>query len=306
MTHRTRTRRRPTAAALALTGLLALGGLAACGEDDEPTAQDPVDATPSGTPEPTPDPTPSGTVTSTPVESVTVPVYFVGETPQGPKLYREFRRVEADNPLEEAAALMTAGDALDPDYRSLYPGGTFASVAVEEGRIVATLADAAWEERGGLSGIEAQLATQQLVLTVQGVQQERLPVVVEREGRPTSLFGHDTADGLRNAPSIDVLAFVNLTTPAEGDAVSGSFTATGVASSFEATVPWELVDLDGTVVKEGFATAEGWGDKLYPFETEVDLTGVEPGVYTFVARTDDPSDGEGFGPTEDTKGIVVE
>ena len=37
-----------------------------------------------------------------PTDMVTVPVYFVGDTPQGPRLYREFRKVEADNPLEEA------------------------------------------------------------------------------------------------------------------------------------------------------------------------------------------------------------
>ena len=45
-----------------------------------------------------------------------MPVYFVGDTPQGTRLYREFRKVEADNPFEEAVALMMAGDALDPDY----------------------------------------------------------------------------------------------------------------------------------------------------------------------------------------------
>ena len=50
-----------------------------------------------------------------------VPIYFVGDTPQGPRLFREFRQVEADNPLAEAVALMTAGDADDPDYRTLLP-----------------------------------------------------------------------------------------------------------------------------------------------------------------------------------------
>ena len=47
-------------------------------------------------------------------------------------------------------------------------------------------------------------------------------------------------------------------------------------------------------------------DKLYPWETEVDVSDLEPGTYTFVALTDDPSGGaEGGGPTEDSKTIVV-
>ena len=41
----------------------------------------------------------------------------------GPRLFREFRSVEADNPVEEALALIIAGDALDPDYSTLLPGG---------------------------------------------------------------------------------------------------------------------------------------------------------------------------------------
>jgi hypothetical protein len=59
-------------------------------------------------------------------------------------------------------------------------------------------------------------------------------------------------------------------------------------------------------VKEGLATALGWGDRLYEWETEVDLTGIEPGEYTFVAMTSDPSGGaEGAGPSADTRTIVV-
>ncbi len=59
------------------------------------------------------------------------------------------------------------------------------------------------------------------------------------------------------------------------------------------------------MVKKGYATAEGWMDKLYPFETEVDISGLAPGTYTFVALTDDESGGEGGGPTQDSKTITV-
>ena len=78
-----------------------------------------------------------------------------------------------------------------------------------------------------------------------------------------------------------------------------------MANSFEATVPWEVRDQDGTKVLDGFATAEGWADKLYPWQTQVDLSSLPPGTYSFVALTDDPSDGEGAGPTEDSKTITL-
>ena len=295
-----------------LTSLLAAGALAlalaGCGDDAEPVADDTgSDDSSEGTPsdEPT-EPTSPTESSEPPAETVTVPVYFVGDTPQGPRLFREFRKVEADNPLEEAAALMTAGDASDGDYGTAYPGGSFESVEYADGTLVATLGDNAWTKKvQGMTAKQVQLAVQQLVYTLQGVQQERAPVVVQLGGQPTTLFGVDTADGLAAAKQLDVLALVNVTTPEERQAVSGTFSAEGVASSFEATVPWQIRQGDN-VVKEGFSTAGGWIDKLYPWQTDVDVSDLAPGEYTFVAMTDDPSGGEGGGPTEDTKTIIVE
>jgi hypothetical protein len=87
--------------------------------------------------------------------------------------------------------------------------------------------------------------------------------------------------------------------------VGDSFDAEGRASSFEGTVVWEIKDSAGKVVLDGSAQADGW-DKLYPWRSTVSTTSLDPGDYTFVARTDDPSDGEGPGPTEDTKRIKVQ
>ena len=69
---------------------------------------------------------------------------------------------------------------------------------------------------------------------------------------------------------------------------------------------WSEPLVPGEVVLDGFSTAEGWIEHLYPWEAEVDVSGLEPGTYTFAVMTDDPSGGEGPGPTEDTKTIVVE
>jgi hypothetical protein len=283
-----------TASALALAG---------CGDDDpSPTAADPK-PTHSSTKHQDGSDTPEPSESASSAETTTVPVYFIGETPQGPKLYREFRQVEADNPAEEALALMTAGDTLDGDYRTLYPGGTFAGVEIGDEVITVSLPDESWTTMGEMSEYDARMAAQQLVYTVQGIAQARLPVEIVLDGKPADLFG--LGGQLGNEPELDVRASVNVTAPEEGATVGDSFTASGVASSFEATVPWQIRQ-DDTVVKKGFATAEGWLDKLYPWETEVDVSDLEPGTYTFVALTDDPTGGtEGGGPTEDTKTIIV-
>ena len=157
-----------------------------------------------------------------------------------------------------------------------------------------------------MSRPEARIAVQSLVYTLQGVVRSRARVVVYLDGEPTSLLGIDTSTGLKQAPQLDVLNLVNITAPEEGATVAGSFTASGVGSSFEATIPWEVRQGD-KVVQRGFATAEGFIDKLYPWETEVDVSGLEPGDYVFAALTDDPTGGEeGFGPSEDTKTITIE
>lgn len=302
MTSRTRTQ---LACLLAMAAL----ALAGCGTEDDPEASDPN--SPATTPadaetsEATSPPPPSDS--SSAPATVAVPLYFVGETPIGPRLFREFQNVEADNPVDEALALLAAGDALDPDYSTLLPGGGAPTLVQGDTSqaIGINLPSLDWSERpAGMSAKEAQLAVQQIVYTVQGVLQSRAPVEFFYDGL-APVFGIDQST-FKAAPQNRVLAFVNVTEPAEGATVSGAITASGVANSFEATVPWEVRDQSGAQVLQGFATAEGWGDRLYPWQSQVDLSGLPPGTYSFVAMTDDPSDGEGSGPTEDSKTITVQ
>ena len=238
--------------------------------------------------------------------TVTVPAYFAASTPQGGRLFREFQRVDAADPLGEAAALLLQGDSLDPDYSTAFPSGSFADVTWSEGAgaFIVTLTDDSWTTRPkDMSAAGAKLAVQQLVYTLQGVQQRRDPVIVQVGNDPVPLFGIDTADGLRNDPS--ALALVNVTSPEQGATVSGdTLDVAGVANSLEANVVWEIRS-GGTKVLDGYATADGWMDKLYPWQKSIDVSSLDPGEYTFVARTDDPSDGEGAGPTEDTKTFTL-
>ncbi|GAA4694241.1 Gmad2 immunoglobulin-like domain-containing protein [Nocardioides conyzicola] len=292
-------------AALASVSALALAGLSGCGSE----GQDPVssDATPTQAADPSDgsdEPTDPGSESA---DTTTVPVYFVGDTPQGQRLFREFRKVEADNPAAEALALMTAGDALDPDYDTLYPSGSFTSVEIGADKITVGLPDESWTTApDGMTDDQARMAAQQAVYTLQGIAQKRLPLAFTLDGAPADLFG--LGGEVSNDPETDVRALVNVTAPEQGASVSGTFTASGASSSFEANTPWEIREggADGKVVKKGFATAEGWMDKLYPWETDVDVSDLPAGDYTFVAMTDDPSEGEGGGPTVDTKSITIQ
>jgi hypothetical protein len=303
----------PVAAAL----LLGAGTLAGCdglgaGPDERPAggthrtgaSGSTAPAEPTGS-DPS-DPPSEGTSGST--DTVTVPVYFVGDTPAGSRLFREFRRVPADDPLGAALDLAASGEALDPDYRTLLPGGDFdGSGVTATGPVSIPLPDDSWTRPpAGASGSEALLGLQQLVYTAQGVLQTRAPLTfTDASGAATQVLGVASEDGFTAADPLRTLALVSITQPEQGQTVADRFTASGVASSFEANVPWEVRDSSGAVVLHGAATAEGWMDKLYPWQVEVDVSSLEPGTYTFLARTDDPSDGEGPGATEDTKTISV-
>jgi hypothetical protein len=288
---------------------LSLAVLVGCG-DDEPAASDPND-TPSQSGEPTEEqspteePTQSGSDTGS-TETVAAPIYFVGDTPRGLRLFREFRQVEADNPADEALALLSAGDAADPDYATLLPGGQLRLAAYDELASV-TVPEEARDRPGDMSVKDVKLAVQQVVYTVQGVLQKRIPVgFVTEDGDSTTFLGLETpTGGFQAAAPNRVLALVNVTQPEQDSQPGATFVASGVANSFEATVPWEIRDESGAKVLDGFATAEGWGDRLYPWESQVDASGLPPGTYTFVAMTDDPSGGEGGGPTEDTKTFTL-
>ena len=202
---------------------------------------------------PTDDPDPSET-SSHRAGMVTVPIYFVGDTPQGARLFREFRQVEADNPLEEAAALMVAGDALDPDYGTPLPQRALRQRRVHEGAgaFVAEVAHDDWAEApGDMTAAGASSPCSSSSTRSRASSRSACRCSSSTAPTPATLFGIDTDRRSQAAPQLDVLALINVTTPEEGQTVSGTFTAEGVASSFEATVPWEIRDESGDRVLDG-------------------------------------------------------
>jgi Immunoglobulin-like domain of bacterial spore germination/Sporulation and spore germination len=233
-----------------------------------------------------------GTMVSPPPETRLVPAYFLGESPRGQRLFREFDRSPGNDQLA-AALTRIQRPATDPDYTTAWSYGSLVSATVRDGVIDVELGDANPDLAAD------GLPVQQVVYTLQGAVGERLPVQFLHEG--------DLVAGpIEALPQTEVLNQVMINDPTEGLEVHGTFTARGAANSFEATVPWEIRDRERTVVKKGFATAAGNGDRLYAWQARIDVRGLLPGFYTFVAMTDDPSGGaEGSGPDSDTRTIIV-
>ncbi len=311
-------RRRSGAAVVALLTALALAACSSGSDDREPAAGQPTtrattDSSPSEEPtdEPTEEPleqTPNGKRGSA------VPIYFVGDTSsRSPRLFREFHRVAGD-PLTEAARMVAGGgDPLDPDYRTLWPQVDITSVDATDGVLLVRIPSDGFTERpDGMSRREARLALQQMVRTLQGVQQDRVPVQILREGGPARLFGLRTTAPFREASALKTLNHVNITSPAEGDTVSRNalpgkeLTVTGVANSFEASGPCRLI-VGGKEMAVAPYQSDGWmGDRLFAFEVKLPLTDIGPSRFVVQCETDDPSGGaEGNGPDIDTKSITV-
>lgn len=275
---------------------------------DSPSVDEPG---PIDTPTSAVEPTPT-TPTEPAPETMTVAGYYLGDTPAGPRLYREFTQVAADNPLD-AAILALEQVPADPDYRTPWPAGSFSGAGFDgigdDGVVSVVLADASLHDRpAGMSQAEAEAAVQQVVYTMQAAMKGRMGVQFYYDHNPIdTVLGVPTSEPLANASPLDTLSHVSISDPAEGTTVSGSFHALGVANSFEANVGWQIRQGDATV-RGGSFMADGWmGDRLFPWEGTVDVSGLDPGTYTFIVTEDDPSGGEeGDGPDTDTRTIVVE
>jgi hypothetical protein len=270
-----------------------------------PAASTPADPSPA---DPSPaDPSPSGPEQTTATErpaSGALPVYLVGDTGAGPRLFREFHPdAGGDFRLDVAVEQSLTGTSDDRDYGSLWPEGTTHQHAeLSHGTLVVDLSGPVVQRPAGMTAAEAELALQQLVYTAQAVVQRTTPVTFLVDGQRTAtLLGVPTDRPVPRAPADEVLASVSIGSPAEGATVTSPFTVTGQAATFEANVQWELKQGD-TVVRRGFTTAEECCT-LAPYSFSVDAPA---GTYTLVVHDEDPSGGEGNPPSQDTKEIRVE
>jgi hypothetical protein len=290
----------PTLAVAAVVAVV-VGGAFWLVHDDE------ARTTPAGTPSQgavSPSPTaPTDTASS----RRAVPVYFVGATAHGKKLYREFQSQQvcagADCLLKAATVTALSGRPLDGDYTAPWPDGTGVSdLTFDGGTLTISLTGDVHDRPSGMSEADADLAVQQLIYSAQaGLGQGRPPVQLLIDGKHTdTVLGVPASEPLAAGNPDDVLAPVQIDSPAENARVSGTFTVTGRAATFEANVVWELKQ-GSTVVKHGFTTAQECCT-LSPYSFQVTAPA---GDYTLVVHDTDES-GAGRPVDEDTREITVE
>ena len=269
----------------------------------------------------TPTPTPTQVIEPTPTETTTpatkseaLPVYFVGDTPQGLRLYREFSSVDfcqgdAACLIQESVARSLAGDASDPDYSTLWDASIQIGPVQWNGDSITLdlqnpdLSSSSIHDRpAGMTQAEAELAIQQLIYSAQAaLGQGPVPVQFLLDGSHTNeLLGEPASEPLAAGDPMAVQATVWIIDPQDGSTIDSGATIDGRGAFTEANVSWQL--LDGTrVVKHGFTMAAQCCT-LSPFSFELDAP---PGDYTLRVYEADLSGGEGFGEAEDTKRITI-
>jgi hypothetical protein len=285
-------------ALVALTGCGVEAGNTSSSESDKPSAAPkPAPSSSASSPSPTP-------------KLATLPVYYVGDQPRGPRLFREFRSLEVSGPLGRVTAAVNAslaGQALDLDYRSDWPSGTSVTSVGKAGSayvldLTSTGADLT-ARPPHVTTAQAQLAIQQLVYTVQGVLQKPAAISLRIDDDTAStVLGVSVPAVVKAEPPMKVQGTVWIIDPQEGAGVGSDFTVTGRGAFFEATVPWQLLQ-SNKVVKQGVAMAKECCT-LSPYSFTVH--GVRPGTYTLrVYDADQSGVEEGRNEPEDTKRIKV-
>lgn len=282
-------------AVLAVT-VVALSLLAGCsddatvaGPDPAPTATGSPAPRSTGTVEPTPTSTPGPTGTAPATGTRAVAVYYLHDTTNGPRLYREFhRRPDARAVVRDAVTAMLTESAQDADYTSLWPKGTRVLGVRKDGTtLVVDLSEEAKAMSAGAAYESASL--QQLVWTATAADPTASSVQLLVEGKEVeSLAGHvDSSEPMRRGQAAYELGPVWILTPTEGGTLRRGATFGGEASVFEATVSWQLVQA-GTVVKEGFATASNGAPGRGSWSAVAD---VPPGDYLLRAFESSAEDG---------------
>ena len=232
-----------------------------------------------------------------------VPVYYVGDTAAGPRLFVEYHEVRdtTDSPLQAAVNEALTVNPEDPDYENLFqPLGVTATVSEGRQEIAVDLSRPV-DRQGRIDAETARLMVQALVWTADSASNTTDPVNFLVGGEAAeSVLGVGTATRLEQQSADSVLSTVSIDSPQQGSDLSTTFEVRGQAATFEANVVWELVR--GTqVVKHGFTTATECCT-LSPYSFTVT---VPPGDYTLRVHDVDESDGEGVGTSEDTKDITV-
>jgi Immunoglobulin-like domain of bacterial spore germination/Sporulation and spore germination len=222
-----------------------------------------------------------------------VPVYVLGDTEAGARLYREFRSggaVAAGDPVRAAVRLL-GEPPQDPDYRTPWQQVPVAGLTRSGADVTVRFGDAPRLSHAR----DSKIAVQQVVHTVTAADTKVKRVRVIAPGLPAEL----TARPLGRAGQLDVLAPVWLLTPSDGGRAGRRVVLTGTASVFEATVSIEARQ-GARVVARTFATASVGAPERGEWTATVTLP---PGDYVLAAFEASARDGTEL--STDTKRVKV-
>lgn len=258
---------------------------------------------PAGSPTKAPATTPTASASASASASGTrtVVVYYLGETTNGPRLYRETRQVKASTAvIRTAISTMLTSKPRDPDYTSLWPKGTaLLGISLKNNVVTVDFAEGVTSANAG--GAYEAASLQQLLYTIRAAAPNvtGLRVLVEGTAIKT-LWGHvDTSRVIKPARPENTLAAVQITSPANGAVTGRKVTVRGEATVFEATVSWQILRND-MVVDDGSVTAS----KGAPERGTWSFTSTLPaGNYTIKAFESSAKDGSEI--HVDTKKITV-
>ncbi len=185
----------------------------------------------------------------------------------------------------------------DPDYRTLWPADSFSTAVVADDEVVVEIGEAALARPSGATAQQARLGLQQAVYTAEAALGRAVPVRFEHGGVSAgSVLGVAAPAPVERDRRYSVTTPVNVSDPVQGQAVRGSFSATGTVATYIQQVRWRLSDADGRIVRRGRATkvlaggaggtpsAPGWSTE------PIDVSTLGSGTYRFVAEVRD--DGE--------------
>jgi spore germination protein GerM len=290
-------------ARLATTAVLLLA-LAGCSEGAAPqTHGDPVESLGGPPPTSSAPAAPTATATATSATTMRIPVYYLGGTASRPRLYREFRSVARTTGVVRAAVdAMLHLAPLDSDYGSMWPAATTVLGVSTKGS-VATV-DLSHEARGVTTGSASERASlQQLVHTVTAAAPSITSVQLHVDGAaPATLWGHiSTSHPISRAPQVDTLAAVWVAEPGHHASVHRTFTVTGTATVFEATVTWAVTRPGKTAkLAEGFVNATAGGPARGDYTVTVTLPAGTTGDVVFTAWEASAEDGSVTSPDSKT------
>jgi hypothetical protein len=233
----------------------------------------------------------SGPVSAGPAANV--PVYYLGATGLGPRLYREYHLVPLPDgsPAGKARAALTEmlspHSPFDPDYTSPWPAGVAVRDASVDGSTV-TVDLTGVPSSSGQDKDTARMLREQLIWTAtaaSGTMRLRLLL----DGAPAStLWGMAATGVLERGPRADVYAPVWLIDPEQGVTVGRTFSVYLAGIVPEATVRLRVRNASGNVLSDQTVQLSAGAPALG--EARLQLSEV-PGVYTVEAYLSSLRDG---------------